>query len=72
VISSTKGAEGLGVADGEHLLIADSPTEFAAACLSVIRNPELSRRLAANGLDFVLRNHSTEAVRRIISAMIEK
>lgn len=72
VISSTKGAEGLAVAGGEHLLIADSPTEFAAACLRVLRNPELSQRLAANGLDFVRRNHSIEAVRRIVSAMIEK
>ena len=69
VISSTKGAEGLGVIDGEHVLIADSPDDFAAACLRVVADPELRRRLTLNALGFVQRHHSGEAVHRIFSEM---
>ena len=32
VISTSIGCEGLGVRDGEHLLVADTPRAFAAAC----------------------------------------
>lgn len=48
VVATRKGAEGLEVVDGEHLLLADDPVTFAAATLSLIQNPELRARLAAN------------------------
>lgn len=32
VVSTRMGAEGLGFREGEHLLLADSPADFAAAC----------------------------------------
>lgn len=45
VVSTTIGAEGLPVRDGEHLLIADTPAEFAAAVCRLIRQPELAAAL---------------------------
>jgi sugar transferase (PEP-CTERM/EpsH1 system associated) len=46
VISTTIGAEGLPVRDGEELLIADEPAEFAHAVVQVLRNAQLANRLA--------------------------
>ncbi len=49
VVSTTVGAEGLAVEPGRHLLIADTPREFAAACLSALADPAAASRLADEG-----------------------
>jgi hypothetical protein len=46
VVSTTLGAEGLDVEDGVHLLVADSPEDFAAATVRLLGDPELRVRLA--------------------------
>ena len=45
VVSTTLGAEGLGVEDGVHLLLADEPEEFAAATVRLLGDPKLRQRL---------------------------
>jgi len=55
LVSTTIGAEGLPVRDGEHLSLADSPDEFAAATLEALeRHPDeqvrRGRELAENEL----------------------
>jgi polysaccharide biosynthesis protein PslH len=47
VVATTKGAEGLDVVDGEHLLLGDSPEAFAAALCRLLQSPGLRARLAA-------------------------
>jgi glycosyltransferase involved in cell wall biosynthesis len=49
VVSTSKGAEGLGATPGEDILIADEPTAFAEAVLRLLDDPALRARLAANG-----------------------
>jgi glycosyltransferase involved in cell wall biosynthesis len=49
VVSTTLGAEGLGARDGEHLLIADDASSFAAAISTLMRDPGLRARLGAAG-----------------------
>ncbi len=46
VVSTRIGVEGIGVADGKHLLLADDAVAFARACLRVKEHPELARGLA--------------------------
>lgn len=53
VISTSKGAEGLDVKHEEHLLIADSPKDFAEATASLLADPDLRSRLAANAYSLV-------------------
>ncbi|HEV2705672.1 MAG TPA: glycosyltransferase [Pyrinomonadaceae bacterium] len=48
VVSTTVGAEGLPLADGEELLLADTPAAFAASVVRVLRDAELARRLGAS------------------------
>ena len=66
VVSTTKGAEGLAVTNGEHLLIADTPEEFAAACLRLSTDEDLCRRLSDNAHAWVVQHHSIDTVRRIL------
>ncbi|MGV8840738.1 MAG: glycosyltransferase [Bauldia sp.] len=70
VVSTTMGAEGLGVEHGRHLLIADTAVAFAEACASLLDDPELAARLVANAADWVRRHHSTDAVRAAVADSI--
>jgi glycosyltransferase involved in cell wall biosynthesis len=47
VVSTSKGAEGLDVRHGEHLLIADDGAGFARAVRQVLEDPGLAARLAS-------------------------
>lgn len=49
VVSTTLGAEGLGARDGEHLLLADDPDDFAEAVLRLLNDPPLRARLGDAG-----------------------
>jgi glycosyltransferase involved in cell wall biosynthesis len=49
VVSTTVGAEGLQVEHDRHLLLADTPEEFALACARVLRDPDLRTRLVDAG-----------------------
>jgi glycosyltransferase involved in cell wall biosynthesis len=45
VVSTTLGAEGLGLTPGRQLLVADDPRTFAAACVRALGDVALRRRL---------------------------
>lgn len=45
VVSTTMGADGLEVEDEVHLLIADSPEDFANSCERLLTDPALRKRL---------------------------
>jgi glycosyltransferase involved in cell wall biosynthesis len=52
IVSTAVGCEGFEVVDGQELLMADAPSEFAAAVLQLIRQPELRERLGRAAGDF--------------------
>lgn len=52
-VSTTAGIEGVGVRDGEHLLVADRAEEFAAAIGRLLDDGALRARLGAAGRAFV-------------------
>lgn len=58
VLSTTIGAEGLGLEDGRHLLLADDPTSFSAAVERLLADPGLGARLAAEGRSYALEHLS--------------
>jgi glycosyltransferase involved in cell wall biosynthesis len=49
VVSTTLGAEGLPARDGENILLADTPQEFAAAVLRLLACCEIAERLGSAG-----------------------
>lgn len=62
VVSTTKGAEGLGAQPNEHLLIADQPQEFAQAVVQLCQNQALHARLSTAGRRFVAENYTWQAL----------
>lgn len=49
VVSTTIGAEGLGAVHGEHLLIADTPAEFADCVKVLLKDVALANRIGQSG-----------------------
>jgi glycosyltransferase involved in cell wall biosynthesis len=70
VISTKKGAEGLEVEDGTHLLFAENTAEFIAAINRVWTDERLAKNLAAHGLALLTRAYSWDVSgRRIMQAI---
>lgn len=53
VIATSKGAEGLDVQPGVHLLVADTPEAYAEATIRLLKDPGLRRRLVDNAYELV-------------------
>jgi polysaccharide biosynthesis protein PslH len=60
VVSTSIGAEGLKVTDGENILLADEPEAFAEACLKILAQPELASRLVQGGVDLHRESYSLD------------
>jgi len=72
VISTTKGAEGLKVKDGEHLLIRNEVEEIVAGIYQLWTNPDLGVKLANSGYKLVEAEYSWEAVGRKVELAIQE
>ena len=71
VVSTTVGAEGMGLADGVDVLIADKAEAFAAACVRAHEDSTLWERLSAAGLALVAERHSLDMGRAVLARAIE-
>ncbi len=52
VVSTSIGAEGIDAVHGEHFLQADTPSDFTAAIVDLVSNPDLWSRLRINAAMF--------------------
>jgi len=52
IVTTTLGNEGLGATPGEHLLTADTPGDFAAAVVRLLRDAPLRHRLGERAREF--------------------
>jgi glycosyltransferase involved in cell wall biosynthesis len=64
VVSTTVGAEGLDVRDGENIALADSPDTFADRCLALLGCAEARRKQSQAAWEMVSTCYSWEAVSR--------
>jgi glycosyltransferase involved in cell wall biosynthesis len=64
VVSTSIGAEGLDIRDGENIAIADSPADFARACLALLDDAEARGRMAATAWEIIAACYSWEVVAR--------
>ena len=72
MVSTAKGAEGLEVKDGTHLLLAETPDQFIEALRRIWTDEDLRARLQLNGYDLVRQNYSWDAAhRQIRNAVLE-
>jgi len=71
VVSTTKGAEGLDLAPGEEILIADEPADFAAQVVRLLRDADLRARLAANARRAVEARYDWRAIGQQFVELVE-
>jgi glycosyltransferase involved in cell wall biosynthesis len=60
VVSTRIGTEGLPVRDGEHVVLANEPEDFAQAVVELLRNTEARRRMEKAARQFVSMNFTWE------------
>jgi sugar transferase (PEP-CTERM/EpsH1 system associated) len=70
VVSTTVGAEGLPVENGEHLLIADEPHLFARSVVRLFRDVERRRALEAAARALVVERYDWAAVSQSLDAAL--
>lgn len=58
VVTTTVGAEGLGVKNGKEVLISDNLDGLVKSAIEVLRNSNVARQLGNNGRHFVERNYT--------------
>lgn len=62
VVATSKAVEGIDARDGEHLLIADEPSEFAAAVLRLLRDREYAESLGLKGKSLIKNQYDWASV----------
>jgi polysaccharide biosynthesis protein PslH len=72
VVSTTKGAEGLSVTDGEDIIIADRPDEFAARTLRLLKDPAERTRLATNARRLVEAQYDWASIGSRFASLVEE
>lgn len=62
IVSTHIGAEGINYTDKEHILIADSPEDFANTVSECISNPDLCTRIGQNARNMVFETYDNNKV----------
>jgi len=71
VVATSKAAEGLDVSPESHLLIADSPAEFAGHVVRLLGDPAERARLAASARQLVEQRYEWRRIGRDFAAIVE-
>ena len=72
VVSTRIGADGVAYEHERHLLLADSPEDFAAAAIRLLDSTELRDRLRRNGRELVSAGFEWDAIRAKTAAEIRE
>jgi len=70
IVSTSVGCEGLDARDGENILIADTPDEFARKTVEVLGDDDLRRRLEAGGRKTVEEKYSWDKIGELIGRAV--
>lgn len=71
VVSTSKGAEGLDVVDGKHLLIADTPHLLSEAVTRLLADDGLRRRISSDAYDLVRAKYDWAVVMPLFLDLVE-
>jgi glycosyltransferase involved in cell wall biosynthesis len=72
VVSTTIGAEGLDLAPGKEILLADKPTEFARCVTSLLRDPNRGETLASAARVAVVARFSHATLKKTLDTIVSK
>jgi glycosyltransferase involved in cell wall biosynthesis len=68
IVSTSVGAEGLAVTDGVHLLLADSPEDFARRTVELLQSPDLRATLGRNGRKLVEERYGWDCAAQVLES----
>jgi GT2 family glycosyltransferase/glycosyltransferase involved in cell wall biosynthesis len=71
-VATPIGTEGLGLTAEEHVLVADTPADFAAEVERLVSDPALWRRLVTKGRAHIERVHGRDAVRARLQSVVDR
>lgn len=72
VVTTSIGAEGMGLEHGKDVLIADSAEEFADTVIRLYKDESLWHDLSVRGLEYIESNYSYDAVSRSLDTMFNR
>jgi len=72
VVCTGLAASALGARDGKHLLIRESPADFAEAVLWLLEHPEERTRIGRMGRDYILREHGWDSIARQLEVIYDE
>jgi sugar transferase (PEP-CTERM/EpsH1 system associated) len=72
VVSTTVGVEGLPVADGDHVMIADDAERFANAVVTVLSDPVQAAALGRRGAQYVREHFAWDSVAEQFAQICER
>ena len=71
VVSTSIGCEGIDVTPGENIKVADSPLNFATACVELLADETLRQELGNGGRELVLRRYQWHEIRKSYIKVLE-
>ena len=72
IVSTTIGAEGIHCEHGKHILIANSPTDFAAAVIQCLEDEQLTTRLSYNAQQLIKEEFDNVAICKKIELFLKE
>jgi GT2 family glycosyltransferase/glycosyltransferase involved in cell wall biosynthesis len=72
VVTTSLGCAGLRYRDGENLMVADAPEDFAARVIMLLSDPARRRQLGLNGRKVVEQNYGWEAITSQLHNLYQK
>lgn len=61
IVSTSIGAEGIDVEDGKHLMLADTPREFAERVATLLSSPDLCKEIGTNARELVSEKYTWDS-----------
>jgi glycosyltransferase involved in cell wall biosynthesis len=71
VVSTTVGAAGLDLTNGQELLLADGPEAFADACVRLLADAALRARITNSACAWLQQHHSIDRVDAVLQSLYE-
>lgn len=72
IVSTTLGAEGLGLTDGQQALLRDSPSAMAQACLELLATPQRAAQLGEAARAYAQQHYDRDRIAEALAAQCRR
>ena len=71
IVTTSIGCQGISAINDEHLLVADTPGEFANSCITLFRDEAKREALARNARELVLESYSWKSIQSDMANIVK-